>query len=69
VAEGSRMNPPTTSTCLACGLELSLTLERSGSLRCHDCRDADAPLRSELVDEGRPAPKSRRLNRRLRRAA
>jgi hypothetical protein len=69
VAEGSRMNPPTTTgACLACGVELSPTLERSGSLRCHDCRDADAPLRSELVDEARPA-KSRRLRRRLRRAA
>ena len=28
---------------------LSPTLERSASLRCHDCRDAAAPIRPDLV--------------------
>jgi hypothetical protein len=37
------------SICLACGGALPPALDRSASLRCHDCRDADAPLRPELV--------------------
>jgi hypothetical protein len=44
-------------------------LERSGSLRCHDCRDAGAPLRNELVEPPPPANPSRRFLRRLRPAA
>ena len=30
--------------CLACGAELPEALARTGSLRCQDCRDSDAPL-------------------------
>jgi hypothetical protein len=33
-----------TAICLACGQELSEPLAAAGSLRCQDCRDADAPL-------------------------
>jgi hypothetical protein len=27
------------------------SLVLAASLRCHDCRDADAPLRAELVED------------------
>jgi len=37
------------SICLACGDALSPALERSASLRCHDCRDACAPIRADLL--------------------
>jgi hypothetical protein len=40
------------SPCLACGARIADCLIRAGSPRCHDCRDAHAPLRSDLV-EGR----------------
>jgi hypothetical protein len=33
--------------CLACGGELAEPLRRAASLRCHDCRELDAPLRVE----------------------
>jgi hypothetical protein len=33
--------------CLACGGELADPLRRTASLRCHDCRELDAPLRVE----------------------
>lgn len=33
--------------CLACGGELAEPLGRMASLRCHDCRELDAPLRVE----------------------
>jgi hypothetical protein len=33
--------------CLACGGELAEPLRRTASLRCHDCRELDAPLRVE----------------------
>jgi hypothetical protein len=38
-----------TSICLACGDRLPPALERSASLRCHDCRDLSAPIRAELL--------------------
>jgi hypothetical protein len=38
-----------TNLCLACGGTLPPALERSASLRCHDCRDAAAPIRRDLV--------------------
>jgi hypothetical protein len=38
-----------TRICLACGDALSPVLERSASLRCHDCRDTGAPIRPDLV--------------------
>jgi hypothetical protein len=37
------------AVCLACGVKLSELLARCASLRCADCRDANAPLRPELV--------------------
>ena len=40
----------TTGICLACGLPLEPGLRHAGSLRCHDCRSAHAPLRPEPVD-------------------
>lgn len=55
-----------TSVCLACGTALPPALERSASLRCHDCRDADAPIRAELLAR---MPGLLRLRRRLSRAA
>jgi hypothetical protein len=33
--------------CLACGGELAEPLRRTASLRCHDCRELNAPLRVE----------------------
>jgi hypothetical protein len=38
-----------TTACLACGDVLTPALERSASLRCHDCRDVAAPIRPELL--------------------
>jgi hypothetical protein len=38
-------------SCLACGAELPEPLFWAGSLRCQDCRDADAPLDPELCVE------------------
>jgi hypothetical protein len=40
------------ATCLACGNRMADCLIRTASPRCHDCRDAHAPLRADLV-EGR----------------
>jgi hypothetical protein len=37
--------------CAACGLPITDALARLGSIRCHDCRDADAPIRSEVATE------------------
>jgi hypothetical protein len=33
--------------CLACGGELPEPLRRTASLRCHDCRELNAPLHVE----------------------
>jgi hypothetical protein len=41
--------PLLTKNCLACGGPLAPPLERSASLRCHDCRDTGAPIRPELL--------------------
>jgi hypothetical protein len=41
----------TAYSCAACGLPLADSLNRLGSLRCHDCRDDDAPIRSEAPSE------------------
>jgi len=38
------------TTCLACGGPIASSLAWAGSPRCHDCRDAKAPLRAELVE-------------------
>jgi hypothetical protein len=35
--------------CLSCGGELAPPLARLGSLRCHTCRELDAPLDPSLV--------------------
>jgi hypothetical protein len=35
--------------CLSCGRELAPPLARLGSLRCHTCRELDAPLDPRLV--------------------
>jgi len=35
--------------CLACGKRLAAAFVHCASLRCADCRDANAPLRPELV--------------------
>ena len=39
-------------TCLACGGRIASSLAWAGSPRCHDCRDAKAPLRADLVESG-----------------
>jgi hypothetical protein len=64
--------PPRSGICFSCGDDLSDPLRRSGSLRCHDCRDACAPLDPELVEPPaqKPAePPKKRRRRLLRRAA
>jgi hypothetical protein len=38
------------ATCLACGGRMADCLIRTASPRCHDCRDARAPLRADLVE-------------------
>lgn len=38
------------SMCLACGARMADCLIRTGSTRCHDCRDARTPLRADLVE-------------------
>jgi hypothetical protein len=37
--------------CAACGLPIADSLSRLGSVRCHDCRDVDAPIPSEVPTE------------------
>jgi hypothetical protein len=43
--------PGAPQTCAACGMPIADSLSRLGSIRCHDCRDADAPIRSQLPAE------------------
>ena len=43
------------SMCLACGARMADCLIRTGSPRCHDCRDARTPLRADLVAGRRPS--------------
>jgi hypothetical protein len=45
---------------------MSPALERSASLRCHDCRDSAAPIRGDLFAR---MPESLRRRLRLRQAA
>jgi hypothetical protein len=40
-------------TCLACGEPVAPILLATGSLRCHDCIDRRAPLRSETAEQAR----------------
>ena len=35
--------------CLSCSAELGEPLRRTASLRCHDCREAGAPISFELA--------------------
>jgi|GraSoiStandDraft_16_1057320.scaffolds.fasta_scaffold844594_2 hypothetical protein len=35
--------------CLSCGTDLAEALRRTASLRCHECRDAGAPISFELA--------------------
>jgi hypothetical protein len=60
--------PPRSGICFSCGDDLSESLQRSASLRCHDCRDTGAPLNPELVEPAAATP-PRKRRRRLRRAA
>jgi hypothetical protein len=39
--------------CLSCGVELVDSLRHTASLRCHDCRDVDAPISSDFVRRAR----------------
>jgi hypothetical protein len=39
--------------CLSCGVELGEPLRRTASLRCHDCREAGAPISFELAVRAR----------------
>lgn len=34
----------TAGICAACGMPMADSLSRLGSIRCHDCRDVDAPI-------------------------
>ena len=45
--------------CLACGGELAEPLRRTASLRCHDCRELEAPLRVEHASSERALRPSR----------
>jgi hypothetical protein len=42
---------PGTEICGACGMPMADSLSRLGSMRCHDCRDINAPIRSQLPTE------------------
>ena len=46
---GVTNEPRLQSICLACGGALAPALERFASLRCHDCRETEAPIRPELL--------------------
>ena len=46
------------ATCLACGTRMAPSLVIAASLRCHDCRDTQAPLRPELVEPKHELPKA-----------
>jgi len=35
--------------CLACGGKMATPLQRTASLRCHDCREAGEPISFELA--------------------
>jgi hypothetical protein len=35
--------------CLACGAQLPEALRWTASLRCHGCRELEAPLRADLA--------------------
>ena len=39
--------------CLTCGVEMAKCLQRLGSPRCHDCRDAGEPISFELAPRAR----------------
>jgi hypothetical protein len=41
----------TAHLCAACGRPIADSLSRLGSVRCHDCRDADVPIRAEVATE------------------
>jgi hypothetical protein len=47
-AQTAALNPRD-PICLSCGGELAPPLARLGSLRCHACRELDAPLDPRLV--------------------
>src|SRR2546429_3571169 len=42
--------------CLSCGVELVDSLRHTASLRCHDCRDVDAPISSDFVRRRAKSP-------------
>jgi hypothetical protein len=52
-----RARPMFALICLSCGSELQPTLAEAGSLRCHDCRARERPLRPELAKRQRIAYK------------
>jgi hypothetical protein len=41
---GKGFKTRTTHDCAACGMPIADSLRRLGSVRCHDCRDTDAPI-------------------------
>jgi len=43
------------TTCLCCGTPLAGLLERLGSLRCDECRDAGARIDPALVPDSDPS--------------
>jgi hypothetical protein len=47
-AQTAALNP-THLVCLSCGGELAPPLAQLGSLRCHSCRELDAPLDPGLI--------------------
>jgi hypothetical protein len=56
---GSTMNA-TTFACASCCGPIAESLARLGSVRCHDCLEADAPLREACV-----GPREQRVAREL----
>jgi hypothetical protein len=61
-AQAGALNP-SDPICLSCGGELAPTLARLASLRCHDCRDSNAPINAHLIRSRTPRH-SPRLQRR-----
>jgi hypothetical protein len=45
--------------CLSCGGALAEPLQRTISLRCHDCRETDAPISFELALRARDICRAR----------
>jgi hypothetical protein len=48
--------------CLSCGVELPESLRHTESLRCHDCRDVEAPISSDLARRAREISRAQSMH-------